>query len=263
MNEWLRFVTDIFGRAVAYRPPRAADDSRADKACVYIQSEITYAVNRYGYAKSDVIAVGNPDLPSFGVSDSEIGLCLDRRFADNENVVYIETALFKYGLVYESRNEFVQHVIGTAVALSHQEKRLIFKPHPATDVETVSALSSAGIEFCSNESFVSSLRGCCACIVEPSSAVLVPALMGLPVFLAQYGSLSNLSFGRLIEDYPRSRSLTDMSTFNQVLTAEAAESDTQQTMAWIRQNVGPLPAEDMPRRIAGVLEAVLGKESHG
>jgi hypothetical protein len=41
--------------------------------------------------------------------------------------------------------------------------------------------------------------------------------------------------------------------FNELLQAERASCRPEQVRAWIRENVGPLPAEDMPERVADVI----------
>jgi hypothetical protein len=259
LDEWARFVLDIVGRARGTRPEMAASDSRSDRACVYIESEVKYAVEKYGYQDGHVITVGNPDLFSFGMPASAIGSRLRTPIPqdDYRHVVYIETNLLHYGCVFGSRDEFVQHVMLTGEELSRQGKRLVFKPHPSTDADVLAALSRAGVYLCSKEEFVPKLQDSCACITEPSSAALMPALMGMPLLLAQYGKLTGQGFGALITSYPRARPLPDVKAFTATLLAEEARLDPERTTKWIEQTTGPLPADNMPARVADVIASLV------
>ena len=81
--------------------------------------------------------------------------------------------------------------------------------------------------------------------------------MGMPLFLANYGKLSDQRFGEVLTGYPRARPLRDMTAFNSLLAAERLECDAERTLRWIEQNAGPLPAEEMPRRVADVAESLI------
>jgi len=258
LREWFRFGHDLVGRARGYRPRVAANDSKTDRACVFIDSEIEYAVKVYGYSEDHVVAVGNPDLMLFGMPVSMVGLRLRRPLLDNTEVMYLDTALTNHGYVYDSEDEFIQHLVDTRDELSRQGKHLVFKPHPSHLQSRIpSALADAGLDVCSMEAFVSKLQRCCACIVEPSSAALIPALMGVPLFLAQYGKLDGQLFGELLRCYPRARQLADLRDFASLLVAEQADLDAARTRRWIDQNTGPLPPEDMPSRVADVVVSLI------
>lgn len=257
-EEWRRFARDIVGRMVGIRPKVAANDSKTDRACVYVDIDIECATKKYGHSERDVFAVGNPDLVSFGLTSAMIGSCA-RSTLNNEDVVYVDTALRDYGFVFDSTDEFIRHVIDTGEELSRQGKRLVFKPHPAHGPEIISAIATAGIDFCSNEDFLSQLQRSCACVTEPSTASVIPALIGLPLFLARYGKLRGQVFGELLGSYPRARYLTHLSGFTSLLAAECAEFDSEQTLKWIKQNTGPLPAREMPSRVADIVLSLINE----
>jgi hypothetical protein len=138
---------------------------------------------------------------------------------------------------------------------------LLLKFHPSTGAPIRSALESAGVATCSNADFLPALRRCCACITEPSSAALIPALLGLPLFLANYGQLAGQMFGTLIKSYPRAKPLTHLRKFNELLAA--AETDPRSTAArvWIESHKGPLPPEEMPTRVAEVVLRLVAPRS--
>lgn len=254
--DWARFIGDIFVLASGRRPRTAARDARTDLCCVYVDADIEHAVRRYGFRPEHVHAVGNPDLQQFGLEAQDAGshLAPDRARRD---VMYIDTGLVYTGLVFASRAHFVQHLLRTRDALAAQGMRLVFKPHPDHQLHGVlGELSGAGITLCSRDEFMPRLRQCRAAIVEPSSLSVVPALMGMPVLLAQYGPLAGQPFGSVLTGYPRHRYLTELDTVDSLLRAEEAAADESRVIAWISRNAGPLPAGAMPDR---VVELVLAK----
>jgi hypothetical protein len=77
--------------------------------------------------------------------------------------------------------------------------------------------------------------------------------MGVPVFLANYGKLKEQRFGDVLTSYPRARLLRDVRDFGALLDEERRQLDVGQARHWIEQNAGPLPADQMPGRVAEVL----------
>lgn len=49
---------------------------------------------------------------------------------------------------------------------------------------------------------MSSLLNCRAAIIEPSTAALVPALLGLPVLMVALGELEEHKYGGVLMGYP-------------------------------------------------------------
>jgi hypothetical protein len=262
-RDWVLFGRDIVCGALAVSRELAADDAKTDRCCIYIDADRDYAINRYGFAPDHVVVVGNPDLTRFGQSSSLIGSHLADPQAHRDGVMYIDSALISMNVVFKSESEFIEHVLQTSAQLAQQGKNLVFKPHPGHSVtEVVPALAAAGIEICSNERFGARLRTCCACIAEPSSLTVLAALTGIPVFLASYGRLEGQSFAEVLTTYPRSQKLSDVRDFSRLLAHAEAGLDTNTTMEWIRENAGPLPAEEMPDRVAGVVLDLIGHARH-
>jgi hypothetical protein len=236
----------------------SAADARTDRICIYIGADLDCAVDTYGVTRDKVVIVGNPDLTRFGLSSDIIGSCLARPEMPRPNVMYVDGAFISTGLVFDSEQEFIQHVIYTRDQLAEQGKRLVFKPHPGHSTTGVlPALEKAGMDISTNEAFIPTLQGCCACIAEPSSLTVLTALTGIPLFLVNYGKMKQQSFGEILTSYPRARRLLDASEFNSVLAAEQAAYDSRATLQWIEQNAGPLPAEGMPDRVAGVVASLI------
>jgi hypothetical protein len=258
-SEWLRFASDVLRQMRAAPALRASDDAATTRVVVYTEADVEHAVRIYGVAEKDVVAVGNPDLLRFGVSPADIG-ALNRRTDDLDGVMYVDTALSIVGLLYASHASFLEHLRTTGAALQRAGKRLLFKPHPAHDVAALEReLGPAGVEIVANDRFVARLKQCCACISEATSVSLIPALTGIPMLLAAYGELAEQRFGRVLKSYPRAHMLHDLADFGRIMENDAAALDTRAVADWIAHNSGPMPAEDMPRRVVAAIEAMIAE----
>lgn len=263
-KEWYRFAFDIVSGALGVHSKTVADDARTDGCCIYAAADTENAVQRYGYAEENVFAVGNPDLLHFGLTPDMIGSQLALPLADRSDVMYVDTGLvYVGGFVFQSKEEFVQHMIDTKNRLDQQGKHLVFKPHPQhwMNNDVLAKLAAAGISICSNQEFLSRLQGCCACIVEPTSLSVVPALMGMPLLLATYGKLREQRYGEVLTCYPRARLLSEVGDFGSLLAAEQTVCDFGHTQSWIAHNAGPLPAEEMPERVGDVVLKLINENN--
>jgi peptidoglycan/xylan/chitin deacetylase (PgdA/CDA1 family) len=255
-HEWWRFLADVIRQTRARPALRAADDARTTKVAVYTNADVEHAVRIYGFAKKDVVAVGNPDLLRFGFTDS-FGV-QNRQTFDLEYVMYVDTALAIVGLLFKSEDSFIEHLVQTARSVQALGKRFAFKPHPAHDPAFLArGLDGTGIEIVSNSEFVPRLSQCCACISEATSVALIPALTGMPLLFAQYGELREQRFGPALTSYPRGYALEDIEDVANTLRADAERFDRKAVAEWIQFNAGPVPAEDMPRRVAGIVESMI------
>jgi hypothetical protein len=89
-------------------------------------------------------------------------------------------------------------------------------------------------------------------MVEPSTASLIPALLGLPILMVAFGKLEEQKYGKVLTDYPTGRLLTDAKLTLEYI--ERIESGTSGNLIeWINVNSGPLPAADMPQRVANII----------
>jgi hypothetical protein len=236
----------------------AAPDASTAACCVYTEADIDHAVERYGVPRQAVFAVGNPDLVRFGVSKDDLGACLSPAWAPSREVMYIDTALIEAGAVFDDADDFSRHLVDTKEALSRQGFHLLVKLHPAhfrTGVPEL--LAQNGVELCAGEDFLARLKNCCACIAEPSSLAVVPALVGMPLFLARYGELKEQEYGEVLTSYPGAQSLTDVHAFASLLAAGGTERNAGPSGEWIERNAGPLPAEEMPDRVAEVMASII------
>lgn len=257
LADWGRFVGDIFVMASGRRPHNAAPDARTDRCCVYVEADVSHATRRYGFREDEVIAVGNPDLARFNLDSNTVGFHLKTGSMGDE-VIYIDTGLVYTGFVFESPTQFIRHLVSTRDALAASGRRLVFKPHPDHARTTMlDDLKAAGVELCSNDDFMPRLQRACASIVEPSSLSIVPALVGMPVFLAQYGPLTGQRYGTVLTSYPRHHALNNIADFDRLMNSDAHRLDVAATQAWINRNAGPMPASAMPDRVVAVIEGLV------
>jgi len=202
----------------------------------------------YKIPLNNIHVVGNPDLLMFDLLEGDLGCALTRT-ESSETIIYIDTALSESGIVFDSTNDFIRHILQTRDALLQVGLNLLVKLHPAHyRTETPNILISNNIVLCENNEFIRQIKKSCAVIVEPSSAAIIPALIGIPVLLAQYGRLSSQNYGAILKAYPRSRLLTSISDIWTILLAEQNSLSTSNVLDWIDINKGPMPAENMPER---------------
>lgn len=256
---WAAFLISLLEKLISRKlsSTNYIADTQTSIGCVYLESERTHMVENYSISEDCVHVVGNPDLMRFGLEASDMGY---RCSADvgNGTIVYIDTALSKSGAVFSSDDDFVQHLSSTNQTLDALGYKLLVKLHPAhLQSEVPQLVAKKGIEVCGKEDFVPRLRLATAAIVEPSSAAVIPALMGLPILLAQFHKLSKQLYGDMISSYPRARSLRNIHQIQKNLEEERSVLRPENVMSWISANAGPMPAEDMPVRVVDSIDRMI------
>lgn len=258
LSAWRRFAKDILMGGLGRFSLISAEDARTDRCGVYVAADIVHAVTKYGFREDQVTAVGNPDLSRFGLGEAAIGSHVASVSGERKAVMYVDTGLIYTGYVFNSPAEFIGHMVDTSRALAQIGLSLVFKPHPdhlRTDVPQ--RLRDAGIEVCDNKEFVRRLEGCCASIVEPSTLAVIPALIGMPLWLAQYGRLQEQRFGSVLESYPRAQKLTSLAEMGSVYARSGEAINGDAVKRWIAENAGPMPPEGMPARVCELVESML------
>ena len=256
-HECKRFFADnvdlLFGRERL----DSALDAKTDLCCIYTNGDREHAVTRYGFKDDQVIAVGNPDIVQFGLNERLIGAYSERMDECND-VMYIDTALLLRGASFSCQKEFIDHLVETNAAVSNVKNNLIVKLHPdhfKTDVPD--QLRKRGVDVCPDDQFIKRLKSSCAVIVEPSSAALIPALMGIPILLARYGPLDNQHYGKILRDYPFGVFLDDLSCLDEKIEAGSCDLYSDAFDNWLIMNAGPLPANLMPNRVAQSVDKLI------
>lgn len=261
LKDWSRFCSDIFHMAKNDHFFRhAAADAKTTKCAVYVQADVEHAMRFYGFMQEEVFAVGNPDLLKFGLEEGMIGNWVQPATVDS-SIMYIETGFSSVGLFFSSEQDFADHLISTSRSLAAQGFKMLLKlkPHGSNIDLIEQRLKGTGIELVTNESFLTELMACSACIVETTSLAMVPALMGMPLLMTKYGNLKSLGFGAVLTSYPRGHLLEDVSDVAGILHKNAQTSDSSKLNDWISLNVGPLPPEKMPERVAAIVEEMIAE----
>lgn len=258
-KDWGRFISDIFQMATGSNQFRqAAADAKTTKCGVYVQADVEHAMRCYGFMQEDVFIVGNPEFLQFSLDEGMIGNYVTPSMND-KSIMYIECGFSSVGKFFSSEQDFANHLISTSRSLAAQgfKMRLKLKPHGSNIHLIEQRLKGSGIELVTNESFLTELMACSACIVETTSLAMVPALMGMPLLMTKYGNLKSLNFGAVLTSYPRGYLLEDVSDVVDILYKIAHTSDSGKLNDWINLNVGPLPPEKMPERVAAIVEEMI------
>lgn len=256
-GDWWRFLTDMTNLARGAYIARAAADCRTTRTAVYTRADVDHAVEKYGHPPDHVHVVGNPDISMFNLDENRLGCAsADDNRLKNE-IIYVDTGLIYAGMVFDGPDDYYAHLIATRDSLARQGKDLAIKLHPhhfRTDFPA--RLEAAGIEILSNANFTERLVGCGAALVEPSTAAIIPGLLGVPIMLVRYGKFAGQGYGKVMAQYPRARPLDDPDRLQAILEEESGSLDVTAVRHWISENVGPLPADHMPDRVAEILDAL-------
>lgn len=260
--DWIWLAKDI-GRKLAATSydGTAAPDTGTDICGVYTRADVPHAVMRYGIPPDRVFVVGNPDLVAFGLSTEMMGSASTATAPASSEIIYIDTALLEAGAVFDDADDFVAHLVATNAAVSQQGYRFAVKLHPAHYRTGVpERLRARGIELVESAGLIDRLRRAAAALTEPSSAALIPALLGLPTLLVRYGKLADQGYGSVLTSYPRGRAISDLAMLTRDIEAAYAVPAAP-IREWIDENAGPLPAEAMPDRVAENIAALISAGS--
>ncbi len=264
LADWGRFAYDTGKLAVGLPiwQPNVALDARTTKCAVYNEADRHHAYRVYRLAMDDIVAVGNPDLMRFGLTPEMLGsFRMDGRMERRE-IVYIDTGLAMQGLMYRDIDDFCAHLAATGAAVAAQGFSLGVKLHPAHDAAGITRrLAGTGVQLLAADEFVPRLLASAGCIAEPSSATLIPALLGVPLLFTRYGRMAEARFGRLLTSYPRSRELTNLAATRRLLEEGDAAPEVAALARWIGENAGPMPADQMPRRVAALVASMIDNPS--
>lgn len=256
LEDWGRFFYDI-GKLASGLPiwqPNVARDAQTSKCAVFNEIDRLHAHRVYRLPIEDIVAVGNPDLIRFGLSAEMLNSFDMNGREQRKEIVYIDTGLAMQGLIYRDVDDFCAHLAETAQSLARQRYTLAVKLHPAHDAAKIaSRLEGPGVQIITADEFTQRLLASAGCIAEPSSASLIPALLGVPLLFAQYGRLADVRFGGLLLSYPRGFVLTNLSAARKNLDAERSQNQNELLATWIHENSGPIPADQMPRRVSKIV----------
>jgi hypothetical protein len=256
INDWIKFITDLSNRVIGKFVIIPALDSKATRCCVYTNADLKIVDLKWQYKIGEVLSVGNPDLARFGLEEKLLGSSLNRDNPPECNIIYIDSGISSHGLNFSSDQEYINYLLECAEILREKGFNLFVKvkPHPTSRYYFICGqLRNKGISILENNSFLSVLSNSSGCIIEPSTASLIPCLLGMPVFLTQVGPLHSLLYGDLFLNYPRGLILKNWHDFQSGFNLKIEENIINRTKEWITDNVGPLPSSEMPQRVAKLI----------
>lgn len=258
-QDWKRFISDIANLTMGKYISVAAPDSRTNACAVYAEADVRHAIKKYGYSRDDVHVVGNPDLSKFKLTNELLGIANSTTRTANDEIIYIDTGLIYAGMVFAGPTDFLAHLTDLAKTLGVHGLKLAIKLHPDHHrTNFPGEVAKHGIRVIDDGDFVDSLMKCRAAMVEPSTAALIPSLLGLPVLMVAFGRLQNQKFGKVLMDYPRGALLTDEASVMTAIARIEQESKLELN-SWIRTNSGPLPSDEMPSRVAALIDGLIQK----
>lgn len=260
LSMWINFFSEISAKLQQKNVP-APPAATTTAGCVYVDADISHMARTYGIPVHMIHTVGNPDLAGFNLQERDLGswITSNRGGERTNEVIYIDTALVEAGVAFANQDEFISHLLNTRVMLERQGLTLVVKLHPAhyrTDVPK--RLKELGVTLCSSEDFVNRLKSAFAALSEPSSAAVIPCLLGLPLLMVEYGKLSGQRYGAVLTSYPMAAPLCDLAELLHIIEELRKGTDSDDVMVWIKRNSGPLPAEDMPSRLVSVIHGICG-----
>lgn len=256
---YLKVFEDLYKDAFGIYRVSSPSDANCTYNAVYTESDKIHAIEKYNSSDQTTFVVGNPDLFNFGFKKEDFMSLSKNNAGENNHVIYIDTGMPLCGRIFASYKEFIDHIEFTKNKLEEQNYKLLLKLKPSVLSSTLGDLIlKRNFEIIEdNKSVTQIIKKASAVITEDSSFALVPGLLGIPLFLANYGKLRDIRYGEALTSYPRSIKLKNLSNINQQISDLWQNSNYENLMSWGYKNSGPLPSEDMSYRVAEVLEKMM------
>jgi len=259
LKDWLTFFSEIGNKIIGVGVSKASNDAVTNYICVFNDYDIKHARKKYSAPLNKIVAVGYPDILKFNGLEESIFKFIEQDSTSEQYAVYIGTGVRGTKMMLTDSKEYYQHLVQTNNLIKKMNKKLVCKLHYSrlNEIKDYAQQDGSDIIFCGDDEFIDTLKKSCGSIIEPSTAGLVPILMGKPVFLAQYGKLSGLLYGPALSSYPKSSSLSSWNDFSLIGEATFNNLLQNETEEWIKSISGPLPASDMPNRVVEVINRAI------
>jgi len=258
---WLELFSSIYKKVFGIAIRKAYKDAVTTFICVFNVFDEKQAIKKFSIPQNRVKIVGSPDILKFsGLEDAICNYTNEESFL-NKSVIYIGTGERGTKMILSNDKDYFEYLLNTYRALKKHNKKLILKLHYSR-VNTIKNLFKkigSDVTFCENNDFVEDLKKSCGAIVEPSTAALVPLLMGKPIFLTRYNALSDLKFGSILSLYPKAKPIDQIKDF--CMLTKPIIHDERITNQWIKSVAGPLPAKKMPCRVVQLINAAINDKT--
>lgn len=257
LKVWSYLLKEIYDKLTQNLYQIAPPDAKTSIGCVYAPSDVWHMRDIYGVAKKNIHIVGNPDLIYFDLQESDLNCCLTQT-NNGDNIVYVDTYLVSAGIEFKSLEEYFRFLVSTRKTIRSLGYQLTLKLHPGHGENgLLEKLKDSQFQILETHNFIDTLKNARAVITEPSSLAIIPALLGLPLLLCKFGKLSSMKFGDALTSYPRARLLTRLEDLPGIIGEEQKELDIDNVMRWAEANSGPMPAKEMPARVANAIDQAI------
>lgn len=255
IKDLINLMHDVLLKIIGKDISVARLDGNPNFICLFNKYELVKAKKKYISKNLSFHEIGIPDLYKFhGLS--EIINSYNAELRNNLTCTYIGTGPRSTNMLLSDNNEYFQHITEIHNFLTDKGYEVNFKLHHSrlSSIKNLNEISNKKINLINDDEFVHSLQLSKFSIIEPSSASLAPAIIGMPLVLSKVLKLSNLKFGQLFNEYPRSfqiYSFNELSIFLDEL--EQGSFKLKKIDEWLAKSLGPIPLDDLPMRVAKVL----------
>ena len=253
VDEWFSLFSDVYKKIFGIAVVKSNLDANTSYICVFNEFDQLQAYSKYTVPLENIRVVGYPDILKFNGLESGISKYICEESYKHRSIVYIGTGARGTRMLLSNDVDYFSFISNTYNSLRELGVDVIFKLHYSRlrSVKEMFKNSKLSPEFCDDDKFIETLANSAGAIVEPSTAALVPMLMGKPIFLTRYDMLEGIEFGDIIKQYPKAYSIYNTEDFHEILTPLGF--DVEETRRWIGKVSGPLPASLMPARVVETL----------
>lgn len=230
-------------------------DGNPNFICLFNNYELVEAKKKYTSKRVSFHEIGIPDLYKFKGLSKVIN-SYNTELKKHMICTYVGTGPRSTNMLLSDNDEYFEHITEINNFLTDKGYLVNFKLHHSrlNSIEHLNEINNNKINLINDDEFVNSLRNSKFSIIEPSSASLAPAIIGMPIVLSKVLKLSNLKFGKLFNEYPRSfqiNTLNELSIFLDEL--EQGSFKMEKIDKWLVKSLGPMPLDDLPKRVAKVM----------
>ena len=256
---WVELFIDMIRKLSGKAVIEARNDSITDYICVLNKFDKQHAKEKYRMSESKISIVGNPDILKFEGLQDEISAFTEIDNSSKEYITYIGSGVRSTNMMLANDKDYYDHLMNVHDITTRANKKLVLKLHYSR-IEKMKCMFEGNkipVIFSDDSNYVKYLKDSCCSISEPSTAALVPAFMGIPLFLAQFGLLSKVRYGSALTSYPRSVKLKRLESLNNMINNYVMPINNIETKEWISSSTEPLPLEKMPSRVVDIFEKAI------
>jgi hypothetical protein len=259
LSEYLGFSYEITQKIFGVTHlKRYVQDTSTNYGIVYINADIHDITSNYRIPTENVLVCGNPDLLRFGFTYNDLVNAGENNF---DEVMYIDTGLVKAGLIFNSNEEYLSHLLLVKRVTDELNLNFRFRPHPSHDRYFLEMLSNQNILISTDKSFKSDLKNSRVAIVETTSLALIPPLLGIPILLAKFGRFRGQQFGSLLEDCPFSFDLTEINLLGHFVKSKINLTGEQKLNEWVVSTFGEDIFDPPALKIANFIKQKINYET--